>query len=70
MRFMLLTEKQDAISALTEQGGLGWMTIGKWQAFHDSLVENGALANPIDVNLAFTDQFLKEIYSDGELKWP
>ena len=36
MRFMLLTEKQDAVSALTEQGGLGWMTIGKWQAFHES----------------------------------
>lgn len=70
MRFMLLTEKQDAVSALTEKGGLGWMTVDQWQALHDSLVEYGALANPIDVNLAFTDRFLKEIYSDGELKWP
>ncbi|MFQ5874718.1 MAG: hypothetical protein ACE5JL_13110 [Dehalococcoidia bacterium] len=70
MRFMLLTEKQDAVSTLTEQYGLGWMTAEQWQAFHDSLVQHAALANPADVRLAFTDRFLREIYSNGKVKWP
>lgn len=70
MRFMMLTEQQNAISNLTEQNGLGWMTVEQWAAFQDSLVEHGALAQPIDVSLAFNDRFLKEIYSGGELQWP
>ena len=70
MRFMLLTEKEDAISPLTADNGLGWMTVEQWQALHDSLVEYGALASPVDVGAAFTDRFLREIYRGGELVWP
>jgi len=27
-------------------------------------------AEPVDVSTAFTDQFLRSIYKDGELQWP
>ncbi len=70
MRFMLLTEKEDAISPLTDQKGLGWMTEEQWQAFHDSLLEHQALPNPVDVKSAFTDRFLEQIYRSGKLQWP
>ena len=70
MRFMLLTEKEDAISPLTADNGLGWMTIEQWQALHDSLIEHDALTGPANVNMAFTDRFLREIYRSGELVWP
>ena len=70
MRFMLLTEKMDAISPETEENGLGWMRGQQWQEYHDTLLEYGALANEIDVESAYTDRFIKEIYTDGELNWP
>ena len=70
MRFMLLTEQEDATSALTETNGLGWMSVEQWQEFHDSLTEYEALDKPVDVGLAFTNRFLKEAYKDGELIWP
>lgn len=71
MRAMLLTEKQDAVSPLTDQKGLGWMTEEQWQVFYNSLQEHDALPNVVDVSSAFTDQFLDEVYDDdGVLRWP
>ena len=70
MRFMLLTEKMDAISPATEDNGLGWMTRQQWQDYHDTLLEYGALASAIDVDSVYTDRFIKEIYTDGRLNWP
>ena len=70
MRNMLLMEKEDAVSPLTEQKGLGWMTEVQWQAFHDSLLEHNALANAVDVRSAFTVLFLDQVYDDGNLRWP
>ena len=70
MRNMLLTEKGDAVSPLTEQKGLGWMTEAQWQAFHDSLLEHNALANAVDVRSAFTVLFLDQVYDEGNLRWP
>ena len=70
MRFMLLTEIADAASPLTAQNGLGWMTAEQWQAFHDSLLEHGALTGPTDVSSAFTDRFISETYTSGKLNWP
>lgn len=70
MRFMLLTEKMDAISPATEDNGLGWMRRQQWQDYHDTLLEYGALANAIDVESAYTDRFIKEIYTEGRLNWP
>ena len=70
MRFMLLTEMADAASPLTEQNGLGWMTTEQWRAFHDSLLENGALTGPTDVSSVFTDRFIEETYTSGKLNWP
>lgn len=70
MRFMLLTEKENAISSATDQNGLGWMTEGQWDSFQDMLVSYGALARPVDLRSTFTDQFLKQIYTNGNLNWP
>ena len=60
MRFMLDTELADAVSPVTEQYGLGWQTADQWQALHDMLVQYDAIASPIDVNEAFTTEFLPQ----------
>ena len=70
MRFMLGAEFADAVSPLTDANGLGWMTEDQWQEFHDSLIKYGALPASQDVSSAFTDEFLEDIYEDGEVDWP
>lgn len=70
MRFMLAAELADAASDGTESKGLGWMTAEQWRAFHDSLVKYGALAEPIEVESAFTTRFLEEIYEGAWISWP
>ena len=70
MHFMLTTELADAVSPTTEANGLGWMTENQWRAFHDSLLNYDALSAPQDLETAFDDSFLKEIYRDGKLEWP
>ena len=70
MRFMLLTEREDAASLLTRGNGLGWMTAEQWQALHDSLLAYEAIENPVDVSQAFTTRFLEQIYAGGNLIWP
>ncbi len=69
-RYMMDTEMARAVSDLTEENGLGWQTLEQWSALHDTLVEFEAIAKPIDVSQAFTDEFLKRIYKDGQLVWP
>lgn len=59
MRFMLETELADAHSALTDEHGIGWQTEEQWQRLIDSLLEYGALAGPVKVREAFTNQFLE-----------
>ena len=70
MRFMLLTEREDAASLVTRDAGLGWMTTDQWQAFHDSLLAHEALENPVDVAQAFTTRFLEQVYDGADLIWP
>jgi ABC-type nitrate/sulfonate/bicarbonate transport system substrate-binding protein len=70
MRFMLEAEQADAVSAVTEQHGLGAMTLQQWQEFHDLLMRYGALARELDVDQAFTTQFLEAAYEEGRLVWP
>ncbi len=59
-RYMFETELRDAYSEFTEDHGLGWQTTEQWQALHDSLLKYDALAKSLDVNEAFTQEFLKE----------
>ena len=54
MRFMLETEWSDA---QVEGHPVGWQTAEQWQALADTLLKYGALAAPVDVNEAFTNQF-------------
>ncbi len=56
MRFMLDTELRDA---QVEGHPIGWQTTEQWQALHDSLLSYGAIAAPIDVSAAFTNQFVE-----------
>lgn len=58
MRYMLDIELADAVSPVTEAHGLGWQTVEQWQALHDMLIEYEALAEPLNVEEAFTTQFL------------
>ncbi len=69
-RFMLDAELAAAESDVTRENGLGWQTEEQWQALQDALVEFGAIAEPVDVNAAFFDEFLRSIYKDGKLQWP
>ncbi len=70
MRFMLQAEQAAAVSAVTQEHGLGWMTRQQWQDFHDLLVRYQALNRELDVERAFTARFLDAAYQDGRLVWP
>jgi len=69
-RFMLDTEIEAAYSRVTTENGLGWQTEGQWQALADTLLEFGALEKAVDVNKAFTSEFVERIYKNGQLIWP
>ncbi|MDI6857772.1 MAG: ABC transporter substrate-binding protein [Dehalococcoidia bacterium] len=64
-RFMLDAELEAADSDVTAQHGIGWQTEEQWQGLHDALIEYGALAEPVDVNAAFYNEFLRVIYESG-----
>ncbi|MCX6021515.1 MAG: ABC transporter substrate-binding protein [Chloroflexi bacterium] len=69
-RQMLLTELAEAQSDLTRQRGIGSMTEAQWRTLHDSLLQYGGIAKPIDPTTAFTDRFLQKIYQNGRMTWP
>lgn len=60
MLFMLETEIKDAHTALTDQYGLGWQTTEQWQVLQDTLLRFDAISGPVNVQLAFTNQFLPQ----------
>jgi hypothetical protein len=70
MRFMLEAEQADAVSAVTRDHGLGWMTRRQWWEFHDLLPRYQALDRELDVEQVFTARFLEAAYQDGRLVWP
>ena len=69
-RFMLETELKDAVSALTDERGLGSMTDEQWMALYDQLLEFNALPRPFDYRTAYTDRFLRSVYDGNKLRWP
>ena len=69
-RFMLQTELEDAVSALTREHGLGWMTDDQWKALYEQLLAFEALPQPFDHQTAYTDRFLRAVYDGDELRWP
>ena len=50
----------------TGEDQIGWMRAEVWQGMHDILLEQGLLDEPLDLDEAFTVQFLKEIYGETE----
>ena len=69
-RFMLETELMDAMSQLTQENGLGWMTDKQWKTLYDHLLEFEALPSPFDYKSAYNDRFLQAVYEQGQLQWP
>ena len=69
-RFMLEAELKDAVTPLTAQNGLGWMTEEQWRSLQDMLLQHEGLSKPVDLRQAFDDGFLKRIYEGGKLRWP
>lgn len=69
-RFMLETEIADAVSQLTEERGIGWMTDDQWRTLYEHLIDFDALDRPFDYRTAFTTSFLQRAYQDGNLRWP
>lgn len=64
--YMLETELGMARSEVSDANGLGWQTEEQWQRLHDYMVQYGALSGPLDdINDAFTDEFLGDIYAAG-----
>ena len=45
---------------------IGWMRAAVWEGMHEILLEQGILDEPVDLDEAFTMQFLKEIYGETE----
>jgi hypothetical protein len=52
----------DTTIRLVSPGGtpIGTMDAKIWQSMHDTLLEYGVIATPLDVNGLYTDRFLKE----------
>ena len=69
-RFMLETELRDAVSPLTDENGLGWMTEAQWGGLYRRLLEFEALPRPFDFRTAYTDRFLRSVYNGNKLRWP
>jgi ABC-type nitrate/sulfonate/bicarbonate transport system substrate-binding protein len=69
-RFMLNTELDRALTDSTRRNGLGWQTQAQWQSFHDTLLEFGGIEKRVDVASAFTDEFLRRVYRDGQVVVP
>lgn len=69
-RYMLDTEIADAVSPITEQNGLGWMTAAQWKALYEHLTSVDALPNQFDYNAAFRNDFLAIVYDGNTLIWP
>lgn len=70
-RYMLETELGAAFTDVTEANGVGWMTDQQWQGLYDMLTRFEALSGPLDdLSAAYTDQFMRRIYQDGQLQWP
>jgi NitT/TauT family transport system substrate-binding protein len=50
--------KRTFFSADTQANGIGWMTAGTWQKTVNTLVDQGAMKQRIDVAQAFNDKYL------------
>jgi ABC-type nitrate/sulfonate/bicarbonate transport system substrate-binding protein len=69
-RAMLDVELDMANGPLTTTSGLGFSSHDQWQALHDSLLKYGGMASAIDVEKAYTNQFLQATMRDGHVIWP
>jgi ABC-type nitrate/sulfonate/bicarbonate transport system substrate-binding protein len=58
MRFMLDAELLDFVSPVTDAHEPGWQTREQWAALQDILLQYEAMDAPVDVDKAFTNQFL------------
>lgn len=70
MKFMLEAELRDAVSPLTDEKGLGWMTEKQWQDLYQVLRQYQAIEKDVDPQTVFSTAPLERIYRNGKLIWP
>jgi len=68
-RYMLDTEIDAAQNDLTRANGIGAMDRARYVALRDFLLQYGGLTKSVDVDVVFTDRFMKDLYKDGRLAW-
>ena len=68
-RYMLDTEIDAAQTDLTRANGIGAMDRSRYVALRDFLLQYNAIAKSVDIDLVFTDRFVKDLYKDGRLIW-
>ena len=66
---MLDTEIDAAQTDLTRANGIGAMDRSRYVALRDFLLQYNAIAKSVDIDLVFTDRFVKDLYKDGRLIW-
>lgn len=67
---MLKVELDMANGPSTGAHGIGWTTTAQWQALEDSLLKYGGMHHTVDVQKAFTNRLLSQIYNGPTLIWP
>ena len=67
---MLQSELEMATGPVVDQLGMGWATRDQWLALENSLLQQGGIERPVDIDTAFTDQILHRVYRDRILLWP
>jgi ABC-type nitrate/sulfonate/bicarbonate transport system substrate-binding protein len=66
-RFMLDNEIDRALTDETRTQGLGWQTEKQWQELASVLSQYNAIAKPVDVKKAFTNEFVEKAHAKGKL---
>jgi ABC-type nitrate/sulfonate/bicarbonate transport system substrate-binding protein len=66
-RFMLDNEIDRAVTDETRAQGLGWQTEKQWQELASVLTQYNAIAKPVDVKKAFTNEFVEKAHAKGKL---
>ena len=64
----LQTAMMEAMLPLVHTGEerIGWMTAEIWEGMYDTLLEQGLLAKPFNIDQAYTLQYLEEIYGSED----
>jgi ABC-type nitrate/sulfonate/bicarbonate transport system substrate-binding protein len=56
------SEAMLAAVPLVDTGGapIGWMEAAVWQGIHDTLLDQGIISSPVDLDLVYTNEFMEK----------